>query len=104
MKTSSLWIALSASLTLSLGCGDMLSAEVEVPEVCKTLPDQLFSGAQYSRTMDVNLGQQFAGLDVTTPTGLNGDFNLTKAVFTAKSGISNFDFIDGAQITILPPS
>ena len=48
-----------AALTAPLaGCGDLLMAEVEQPEVCKTLPDNLFSGSEYSKTMEINVAQQ----------------------------------------------
>jgi hypothetical protein len=93
-----------AVLLLALpGCDNLLFAEVEQPEVCKTLPDQLFDGSTYSQTLSVDIGEDLPGFDVSSPEGLDSVFRLTRVDFIAKTGITDFDFVDSAKITVLPP-
>ncbi len=93
-----------AALTAPLaGCGNLLMAEVEQPEVCKTLPDNVFSGSEYTKTMEINVSEQLPGLDVTSPTGVQSTFFFNRVDFIAKSGITDFDFVDSAKISVLPP-
>ena len=95
---------LPAALLFALpGCDNLLFAEVEQPEVCKTLPDRLFDGSTYSQTLAVNIGEDLPGFDVSSPDGLDSVFRLTRVDFRAKTGITDFDFVDSARITVLPP-
>lgn len=94
---------LSALLLATSGCGDLLFLEVEQPEVCKTLPEQVFAGSQTSMTLTVNIGQELQGLGFDSPEGIEPFVSLKRARLVARQGIDNFDFLDSVRIRLLPP-
>jgi hypothetical protein len=86
----------------STGCGDLLFLEVEQPALCKVVENQAFGGSQYAATIDLNVSQEIQGLGIGNIQGVDLFINLQRAKLVARSGISNFDFIDKAKITVMP--
>jgi len=96
-------IPLLVPLALLTGCERLLYMEIEQPEICQTLPDQVFEGNQYSNEITVDIQGHLPGIDLSEPHGIETLFRLSKVEFIAKSGITDFDFISGAAISLIPP-
>lgn len=96
-------LSLVAALTLLAGCDRFLYLEIEQPEICQVLPDQVFEGNQYSNELTVDIQGQLPGIDLSEPHGIETLFRLSRVEFIAKSGITDFDFISNAQISLIPP-
>lgn len=95
-------LMLLSSVALLGGCDRFLYMEIEQPEICQVLPDQVFEGNQYSNELTVDVQGQLPGIDLSEPHGIETLFRLSKVEFIAKSGITDFDFISGAQISLVP--
>lgn len=106
MRTQTILLAPALALAL-LGCGalnEQLYLEIEQPELCKVLPNQQFTGSEFQRRLEVNVAQQLPGLNFDNPQGMEGTFRIPRVSFIARSGISNFDFVDTGRIHIEPPA
>lgn len=95
--------ALSA-LLLS-GC---FYVEAEEPSVCKTVLDQSFPGIAAGGTYDVSqqFSYDFGNEIVLTFEGktVETTARALQVTLTAKSGISDFSFIDAADATLIDPT
>lgn len=96
-------LAILAALPLLSGCERVLYMEIEQPEICQTLPDQAYEGNQYSNELTIDIQGQMPGIDLSEPHGIETLFRLSKVEFIAKSGITDFDFVSGANISLIPP-
>lgn len=96
------YILLPALLVASTGCGDILFFEVEQPAICKVVENQAFGGSRYSATIDLDVSQEIQGLGVGDLQGVDLFVSLKRAKLVARSGISNFDFIDRAKVSVMP--
>ncbi len=104
MRTS--LTSLTTVLLLATGCGVTFDAE----ELCKTMPDQPFAAlpapinsptVTLTRTLDYDLGPQLSQL--SSP-NVESSVRMTRMVLTAKSGISDFNFVDTATIRLENPA
>jgi hypothetical protein len=82
--------------------------EAEEPSVCKTVPDQSFPGSAVGGTYDVSqdFNYDFGNELVLSFNGKTVDTTaqILSVTLTAKSGITDFSFIDKAQVTLIDPS
>lgn len=92
---------LPALLLATAGCGDVLFLELEQPALCKTLAGQTFGGSQYSTTLDIDVAREIQGLGVQSPEGIELFVSMERARLIARSGITDFDFIDSARISVV---
>ncbi len=94
-------ILLPALLLASAGCNDVLFLELEQPALCKTVVGQTFGGSQYSTTLDIDVAQELQGLGVDSPEGIELFVSMERARLIARSGVTDFDFIDSARILVV---
>jgi hypothetical protein len=94
------------ALALASGFGGcMLSVEAEVPDVEVTQHDVAFPGIpNASQLGDLSTGMSFTqerpALDL--PKGIDSSVQAVSIELTAKTGISDFDFLKALRITMVP--
>jgi hypothetical protein len=99
-----LFAALALSPLLLSSC---FYVEAEEPSVCKTVLDQSFPGSPLGGSYDVSqeFSYDFGNEIVLSFNGHTVDTNARalNVTLTAKSGISDFSFIDSADATLTAP-
>jgi hypothetical protein len=92
-------------LLLPLAACGALYAEVDEPEVCKTLTSQRVPGVPDAGTQSVVIPFSFdLRKEVGNTAGATGEVELTKITLTAQEGISDFAFIDTADVDVNVPN
>jgi hypothetical protein len=103
-------ILLALSLFSLTGCGGpMFFAEVEVPEVCKSLLAQDFPAAPVPGFQGTLSFPPFTldfgdSVPLTNDEKLEATIRILSGHLSATSGVSNLDFVDAASIRLLPPA
>jgi hypothetical protein len=101
-------IVLAPLFTLALASGFggcMLSVEADVPDVEVTQHDIAFPGIPGAAQLgDLSTGKSFTqerpALDL--PGGIDSSVKAVSIELTAKTGITNFDFLKALHITMIP--
>lgn len=87
------------------GCGNpILFAELDEPSICKTIPDVVFDpsvpGTDLRKDFPLSL-KDF--LPLFTYEGASTTIQLQELVFNAKEGITDFNSVEQATVTVVGP-
>jgi hypothetical protein len=95
-----------ACLGLLAGCGPLLSAELELPEVCQKLKGREFPGVPggvvgtLSTALELDVG---AKLPSDSAQAIEAEAQLLRLTVTPQDQLGRLDFIDSAQIELAAP-
>lgn len=99
-------LALAAVFAVT-GCGQpIFYADLDEPALCKTVADVPFDpttpGADLKLDFDLPVGQYLPGIFEGNDAQVT--LYLNEIVFNAKQGITDFNSVDNASISVLPPA
>ena len=104
MRTA-LVISLAAVALLGAGCGrPILFAEIEEQSICKTVREAPFAGVMPGTDLQTELPFPLGDyLPLFQVEGATLTLQLVELVFTARTGISDFNAVEQGTVTVLAP-
>lgn len=101
MRCSSSILASVLSACSLCGCGSIFYAQVEEPELCKTVPADFSPSAPGTTTERVSVDFDLrADLERFTRPDTTSNLQLKYVEFAATQGTSDFGFVDSGKVTI----